>query len=77
MRKPQKDPVRLLARNVPPAFKCEKCGEPATYIDTESYENVFYYDECANEIEGYLLLVTNSPRIGECGNGGEQDTFTF
>jgi ribosomal protein L37AE/L43A len=78
-RKPQKSPVRLLARNTPPIFKCEKCGEPATYIDTESNESVFYCEECGDELGGgeFFLPVVNSPRMGECGYEGEQDTFTF
>jgi hypothetical protein len=29
MRPPQKDAIRLLARNVPPEIACVKCGKPA------------------------------------------------
>jgi len=81
LRKPQKDIVRLLARNAPPVFKCAGCGETAEYIDTESrYEsdNPFYCEECAKEYDFEMILpVTNSPRMGECGYAGELDTFEF
>ena len=82
-RKTQKKSVRLLARNIPPVFQCKECGKTAEYICvvyTESFENLFYCNECGEDIEGdvhYLLPVTNSPRMGECGYGGELDTFAF
>lgn len=74
--------VRLLARNVPPTFTCESCGEPATMICTECmYDspNPFFCDACAeeHEHEDMLLPVTNSPRMGECGYSGELDHYEF
>jgi hypothetical protein len=81
MRKPQKNAVRLLARNVPLVFKCEDCGKPAEYIymdPNDEGELPFYCAECGNNYDGYMLNpVTNSPRMGECGYDGELDTFTF
>jgi hypothetical protein len=83
MRKSQKKRVRLLARNVPPVYQCKDCGKTAEYICTvykEPYESLFYCAECAEKYEDdehYMLPVTNSPRMGECGYDGELDTFTF
>lgn len=81
-RKPQRENVRLLARNVPPQFKCAKCGSPAEYICTQCVydsDNPFYCSACGekHEHDEMLLPVTNSPRMGECGYDGELDTFTF
>jgi len=70
--------VRLLARNVPPVFQCSKCGKTADHISTVTYDE-FYCEECGKDKidEGIMLPITNSPRIGVCGYGGENDTFTF
>ena len=81
-RKPQKENVRLLARNVPLEIKCRTCAAPAQYICTEcvyDYRNPFYCDKCIkkHEHDDMLLPVTNSPRIGQCGYEGELDVFTF
>ena len=81
-RKTQKESVRLLARNIPPAFSCASCGEPATAICTECVydsDNPFFCKTCgeAHEHDDMLLPVTNSPRMGECGYEGELDTFIF
>jgi len=81
-RTPQRDVVRLLARNVPAKHQCADCGAPADYICMEcayDYENPFYCDECSekHDHDDMLLPVANSPRMGVCGYGGEQDTFTF
>ena len=80
-RKPQKKTVRLLARNVPPVFKCADCGEKAEYICAEcayNSDNPFYCAKCAEKHECQMMLpVTNSPRMGECGYEGENDTFAF
>lgn len=81
-RKPQRSAVRLLARNVPPQFRCAQCGAPASDICIECmYENdnPFYCASCAeqHEHEDMLLPVTNSPRMGVCGYCGELDTYAF
>lgn len=81
-RPPQKEAVRLLARNIPPQFSCSECGAPAKYLDMEcqwSYEDLFYCEKCAEKYvdEEMLLPVTNSPRMGVCGYTGELDTFAF
>jgi hypothetical protein len=80
-RKPQKETVRLLARNIPLVFKCAGCGETAAYIDTElmyQSDNPFYCKKCRKRKDGDMLLpITNSPRMGECAYSGEADTFTF
>ena len=81
-RPPQREAVRLLARNIPPQFPCIKCGAPALYVDTERFwndEDPFYCEKCAEKYanEEILLPVTNSPRMGVCGYAGELDTFAF
>ena len=78
----QKAAVRLLARNVPPQFKCEKCGAPAEFFCTDCMfdsDNPFYCAKCgeAHEHDDMLLPVTNSPRMGVCGYDGELDKFAF
>lgn len=81
-RKTRKEAVRLLARNVLPQFKCEECDSSAKYICTQCVydsDNPFYCGDCGekHEHDDMLLPVTNSPRMGECGYGGELDTFAF
>ncbi|MDR1060430.1 MAG: hypothetical protein LBL83_04275 [Clostridiales bacterium] len=81
-RKTQKASVRLLARNVPPAFLCSSCGEPATVICAECVydsDNPFFCDACGESHEhcDTLLPVTNSPRIGDCGYDGAMDVYEF
>jgi len=70
--------VRLLARNVPLSYECSKCGKPATHL-CHWYD--FFCADCSEEFdeeeEGYLLPVTNSPRMGECAYFGEKDKFAF
>ena len=81
-RKPQKEAVRLLARNVPPQFQCAECGAPAENICTECLygaDNPFYCKKCSetHEHEDMMLPVTNSPRMGVCGYDGELDRYVF
>jgi len=86
-RKPQDEPVRLLARNEPPQHECSQCGAPAKYICTSCMwgsESPFYCEACARkheaneeDHEGMLLPVTNSPRMGVCGYCGEMDHYEF
>ncbi len=81
-RPPQREAVRLLARNVPPQFTCAGCGAPADYFCAECQwdsDNPFYCESCArgHEHEEMLLPVTNSPRMGVCGYTGALDTFAF
>ena len=80
-REPQRNAVRLLARNAPPAFICCKCGKAAAYICVEciyEVDNPFFCEECADQHEhDYLLPVTNSPRMGVCGYEGTQDKYAF
>jgi DNA-directed RNA polymerase subunit RPC12/RpoP len=80
-RKPQEGSVILLARNAPQVYKCADCGKTAEYFDKElmyQSDNMFYCAECRKKYEdGRILPITNSPRMGECGYGGENDTFAF
>lgn len=82
IRKKQPDAVRLLARNIPPAFICDKCGKPADVFCTECVyekENPFYCNKCnkTHEHDEMTLNISNSPRMGECGYEGEYDTYKF
>lgn len=81
-RKHQKEVVRLLARNIPPQFKCASCGNPAEYICTECMwesDNFYYCAACKedHEHDDMLLPFTNSPRMGVCGYDGASDVFSF
>ena len=81
-RKKQKKSARILARNVPPAFKCSVCGDPAGHICVECIwdsENPFLCEKCGDihEHDDMLLPVVNSPRMGECAYTGELDVYEF
>jgi len=82
-RPPQRETVRLLARNVPPRFQCKDCGVAASLICQECLfedEYPFYCSDCAQKHkheEEMMLPVTNSPRMGVCGCCGELDTYEF
>jgi hypothetical protein len=72
--KKSKEPVRLLARNDPPAIPCGVCGTPATRVTAEGCgEDSWLCDKCAagdDVEEEYLLPVVNSPRVGVCAYTG-------
>lgn len=81
-RQPYKEVVRLLARNVAPIFRCNKCDATAEYLCMEyiyNSDNPFMCGACVEclDYEDMLLPVTNSPRMGVCGYEGELDTFAF
>jgi len=81
-REAQKNIVRLLARNAPPAFKCEECEKPAEYAATDfndGTDHLLCEGCCGKYEEGDLgiLPVANSPRMGQCGYEGEYDCFEF
>jgi hypothetical protein len=72
----RKKPIRILARNDPPAIPCGKCGQPATVICTQhSYEpGGWLCKSCGKRHkcdEEMFLPVVNSPRTGVCGYTGE------
>ena len=78
-REKQKIAVRILARNHPYQFKCERCGKQAAWIDAAEWPGVMYCGACAKKVgdDGYLLPVVNSPRMGVCGYCGEFDKFGY
>lgn len=80
-RAPQRENVRLLARNAPLEYACASCGEPAAFICAQCVwetDAPFYCDECAERHEHeYMLPITNSPRMGVCGYDGQLDTYEF
>jgi len=70
--------VQILARNDPPPYECENCGQPATQVCVEClWEGEgFVCDECAPDHscgEEMMLPVVNSPRMGMCGYTGPGD----
>ena len=73
-----KEPVRILARNDPFEFSCEKCGKSATLLCIDCGE--FYCEKCLPEHEcgeDMEMPVVNSPRMGECGYTGVYDLDDF
>src|SRR5208337_1910830 len=70
-----KEKVRILARNRMPEAVCTQCEKPAAQFCTDCAE--FYCSACLADHEcgeEMALPVVNSPRMGECGYSGEQDT---
>jgi len=73
-----KESVKILARNNPFEFYCNKCEKPASIICVNC--GYFYCDNCITKHEcgeDMGLPVVNSPRMGECGYGGEYDFDNF
>jgi hypothetical protein len=70
---PLRDGVRLLARNLPPHFACQRCGKPAERICPECADDGWLCGRCAATHscrKEALLRVVNSPRVGTCAYGG-------
>lgn len=73
-----KHPVTLLMRNQPPAFLCQECQQPATWLCLECiYEEEKEGTLCDKHAEqhphgnyGEPLPLVNSPRVGVCGYEG-------
>ena len=69
------EPVRILARNQPLAWKCTVCGEPAMWVCSfcdYDLPDPFFCKEHGPEHEcgeDGLLPVVDSPRMGVCGYG--------
>lgn len=68
--------VRLLARNDPLSWTCEKCSQPATIVSPLCIDSgpSLFCDEHARQHpcaeEQVYLPVVNSPRMGVCGYTG-------
>ena len=76
--------VVLLARNLPPEFKCMGCGKPATKLCQICFdgEGGMFCDDCAEVHsceEEFFLPIVNSPRMGVCGYTGpeREDEFEY
>lgn len=83
-RKPQRECVRLLARNKPIEWQCAECGQPAELIFMERYyeedKDPFLCEACAEKLDMDMemgLPVTNSPRMGVCAYDGDFDCYGF
>jgi hypothetical protein len=82
LRPKQKEPVRLLARNVAPEIVCVVCGKPAVrFCPWCDYDHAMYCRECYDNHEcpdkEYSLPITNSPRSCVCAYTGESDVWQF
>lgn len=62
--------VDILARNLPPEYKCDECGKTAAHISLS--EEQLLCEDCFDDIEDSLPIV-NSPRVGVCCYTGEED----
>ena len=72
------DAIVLLARNVAPEFKCNVCGEPATFISGGAWGNgdTFCKKHAKkHEYDGLILPIVNSPRVGVCGYDGPNSKY--
>ncbi len=73
-----KHPITLLARNLPPKFTCQECGQPAAWICIECQIEAEkpgllceeHAEEHPHENYGGVMPVVNSPRMGMCGYDG-------
>ena len=70
-----REPVRLLARNAPPAITCHSCGKAASQVCMECVFSGrgWLCDACARKHKceaDFFLPVVNSPRVGTCAYGG-------
>lgn len=71
-------PVTLLARNLPPQFTCQECGQPATHLCMEcqiehGQPGLLCEQHAQNhphEDYGEPIEIVNSPRLGMCGYSG-------
>jgi len=73
-----KYPILLMARNNPPAFVCQECGQPATRLCMEciyeyghdGYLCDLHAENHPHDDYGPPMPIVNSPRIGMCGYAG-------
>ena len=78
VRPAQRTAVRVLARNAPYEFPCERCGKPAKKLDMEEWPPVLLCAKCAKNADSEMMLpVVNSPRMGVCGYCGEYDHYAY
>lgn len=70
------DAIVVLARNAAHQYPCGKCGQPAVRVDMQRMYDGEGFGLCRKHGENreMTLPITNSPRMGECGYGGEDDT---
>ncbi len=78
-RKKEKKEVRVLARNNPYRYECEKCGMQAAWIDASEWPARMYCNECVKKMGNaeFLLPVVNSPRMGVCAYCGDLDRYEY
>jgi hypothetical protein len=70
--------LRLLARNTPPAWPCERCGAPAVSVCASCWGSGEYGAVCRVHEQSHacdeqsFLPAANSPRVGVCGYAGDE-----
>lgn len=75
------EPVKLLARNLPPQYTCCKCDAPAKWIHSWEYDEetgipLMYCGKHGKSTRDEQLPLVNSPRTGVCGyEGGSSDNW--
>ena len=76
----EEDDIHVLARNIPPEYRCKRCGKPATKVaagyDSWGVVEHAYCDACSKKAkeDGWLPIV-NSPRVGVCAYTGEDQAY--
>ena len=71
-------PIFLMARNDPPEYVCEECGEPAQYYcfecvieeEKDGYLCDKHAEKHPHDEYGEPFEIVNSPRLGICGYDG-------
>jgi hypothetical protein len=65
-------PIQVLARNEPPVYRCERCDQPAVYVDV--FDDYALLCKKCDDTDGWgegLMPLANSPRVGVCGYTGD------
>lgn len=73
-----KNPIYLMARNLPPVAHCQECGKPAAWLciecisetDTSGLLCDEHKEEHPHDNYGEPMRIFNSPRVGMCGYDG-------
>jgi hypothetical protein len=77
----EEDDIHVLARNIPPEYKCVCCEKTATKVaagyDYWGVVEHAYCDDCSKKAkeDGWLPIV-NSPRVGVCAYTGEDQAYS-
>jgi hypothetical protein len=67
--------LALLARNLAPGLCCDRCSDPARWVDWQQTLCEGCHHELAEDEQELMLPLCNSPRAGFCGYDGADDPF--